>query len=272
MAHAELVEQLAPGEGQHRGRIAAGAVADDAGQQDRVAVGVGPARARRGLQRRFLGEGRHVANAEHHVGGGIEGGGGAGGEGIADVEAAVHAQQVVDGDRVTRIARIGPGGDRRRPVERELALPHQDADQGVGHRLGGRPAHHLRVDAIARRIALGDHPAVVHDHHRLGVAIGRRGVLGEGPVEGLLQGRLAGFDHLAAGDVGQQGRCRRRRRQGDRRRRLAVQHQAAQRAAIDGAGLGQAGKARRHLAACGDRPRGRTGSRPATAWGRSTSR
>ena len=42
---------------------------------------------------------------------------------------------------------------------------------------------------------------------------------------------------------------RRVRRQGDRRRRLAVQDQAAQRPAVDGAGLGDAGEACGHLGA-----------------------
>jgi hypothetical protein len=42
---AELVEQLAVGEAIDRRRIAAGCIADDARQQQRVAAGIGPARA-----------------------------------------------------------------------------------------------------------------------------------------------------------------------------------------------------------------------------------
>jgi hypothetical protein len=150
---------------------------------------------------------------------------------------------------VARILGVRPGGDRRGAFKGDLALAGEDADQGVGDGLGGRPAHDLGVDAIARSIPLGDHPAVAHHHHSLGIAIGRCGVLGEGAIERLLQRGLGGLDDRRTGDVRQQGGCRRVWRQRDRRGRLALQDQAAQRAAIDGAGLGDAGEARRHLLA-----------------------
>ena len=101
--------------------------------------------------------------------------------------------------------------------------------------------------AVARGITLGDHPAIVHDHHGLGVAMRRRWRLREGAVERLLQGGLSGCHDRRARDVGQQGRGRHMRRQGDRRGRLAQQHQATQRTAIDGARLGEAREACAHL-------------------------
>ena len=52
-----------------------------------------------------------------------------------------------------------------------------------------------RVDAVARRVALGDHPAVTHDHDRLGAALRRPGVLGEGAIEG-------GFERGVDGSTG----------------------------------------------------------------------
>ncbi len=183
-----------------------------------------------------------------------------GGERLADVEAAVHAQQVVDRDGAARVLRVGPGGDRRGPFERKLALLRQDADQGVGHGLGGRPAHDLRVDAVARRIALGDHPAVAHHDHGLGVAIGRCARSQRRRDRARALGRPAGLDDLRAGNAGSSGRARACAASARRRGRLVVQHQAAQRAAVDGAGLGDAGEAGRHLGALRGRPGGSTGS------------
>jgi hypothetical protein len=110
---------------------------------------------------------------------------------------------------VAWILRVRPGGDRRRAFEGDLALPRQDADQGVGDGLGGRPAHDLGIDAVARGITLGHHAAVTHDHNGLGVAIRWCCVLGEGAIERLLQGRLGRLDDGRAGDLGQQGGCRR---------------------------------------------------------------
>ena len=103
---------------------------------------------------------------------------------------------------VARIGRIAPGGDRRRHRQREPALPHQDADERVGDRLGHRPAEHGRVDPVAGRVALGHDAAVVQHDHRLRAAT-RPGLrLGERAIEGGAQLRVGRLDHRRARDVG----------------------------------------------------------------------
>ncbi len=147
--------------------------------------------------------------------------------------------------------RGSPGSDQAAigagPLHGKLVLPRQDADQRVGHGLGRRPADHRRVDAVSRRITLGHDPAVMHHHHGLGPAMRRRRLLLEGAVEGLLQRRIVRFDDAGPRDRGQHaGRGRRADNVLGRRRRV-VQHQAAQRAAIGGPALHQAGEACRHF-------------------------
>ena len=152
-------------------------------------------------------------------------------------------------DGVARILRVGPGGDRRRAVHGELALPHQDADQGVGDRLGGRPADHLRVDrrspGHSARRSPGHRARPPRPWCRDGAA---PPFSAKARSSAALQRRLGRARPIAGPAMsGSRVGAGTWRRQGDRRGRLAVQHQAAQRAAIDGAGLGQAGEACRHL-------------------------
>ena len=201
MLHAELVEQLTMGEAQDRGGGAAGLVADHPREQHSVAVGVVPARPRRSTKLGRLGKGRLVGHIELHLRRGIKGAAPIGIERLAELDAAVHAQQIVDGDRVARILGIAPGRNRRRRLDCELFLPHQDADQRVGDRFGHRPADLRCLGAIARRVAFGDDVTVVQDHHRLGPAMRAALGLGELAVECRFEGGVGGIDGQRLGGV-----------------------------------------------------------------------
>jgi len=141
------------------------------------------------------------------VRGGIEGAAPIGIERLTELDAAVHAQQIVDGDRVARILGIAPGRNPRWCLDCELFLPYQDADQRIGDRFGHRPADLRRLGAIARRLAFGDDVAVVQDHRRLGPAMRAALGLGELAVECGFEGGVDGIDGQRLGGV-----LRRRRR------------------------------------------------------------
>jgi hypothetical protein len=131
----------------------------------------------------------------------VEGAAPIGIERLAELDAAVHAQQIVDGDRVSRILGIAPGRDRRWCLDCELFLPHHDADQRVSDRFGHRPADLRRLGAIAGRIALGDDVAVAQDHHRLGPAMRAALGLRELAVECGFEGGVDRIDGQRHGDV-----------------------------------------------------------------------
>ena len=96
------------------------------------------------------------------------------GERIAQVEPALHAQQVIRRDGAARIAGSLPGRHRRRVVHLQFALADENAEQRVVDRLGRGPAVHRRVHAEAVGVALRHHAPVVHDDDRVG-ALGRAG-------------------------------------------------------------------------------------------------
>ena len=77
-----------------------------------------------------------------------------------------------------------PLRDRGGTGDRQPPLADQDSDEGVDHRLGHRPREHRRVGAVARRVALGHDPPLVHHHHRLGSARRSLRRLGEGALDG----------------------------------------------------------------------------------------
>lgn len=127
MAHAERRKQLTAREAQCVGRIAAGGVADQVREHDGVAVVIIPHRARRDRKRNARGIGGHVVLDEFHAIDRFEGGAERSLQRAAEREARGVAQQLVDGDGVAGIVRICPRGDRRRAVELELALAHENA-------------------------------------------------------------------------------------------------------------------------------------------------
>ena len=129
---------------------------------------------------------------------------------MADIEAAVHAQEIVDRDGVARILRVRP---RRRSARdrRGESLPcrtRMPIRALVTDLVADQPMT-WRVDAIARGIALGDDLAVAHHHHGLGVAIRRRrrSRRRRDRAPASASGS-AGFDGRRAGDLGQQARAR----------------------------------------------------------------
>jgi hypothetical protein len=110
--------------------MTAGRVADQARQNDGVAVVVIPDTARRALQFRAFGESRHVALDIFHPVDAIEGAGKRSIERTAHGQSGGVAQQMIDCDRVAGIIRTLPRRDRGRLVDRKLALPNQNSDQG----------------------------------------------------------------------------------------------------------------------------------------------
>ena len=78
-----------------------------------------------------------------------------------------------------RIFLAAPLLDRRDVVHLQLAALHDDADEGRGDALARRPADLRRVLRPARRVALADDLAVMHDDDRARVVLG----LLESPVE-----------------------------------------------------------------------------------------
>ncbi|MGX0966816.1 hypothetical protein AB7M63_007265 [Bradyrhizobium japonicum] len=183
MAHAERREQLTAREAQRVGGVAAGGVADQVREHDGVAVVIIPHRARRGRKRHARGIGGHVVLDEFHAIDGFEGGAERSLQRAAERKARGVAQQLVDGDGVAGIVRICPRGDRRGPVELELALPHEHTGQSRDHRLhhGEAEQRRLRPDTI--RITLGDDAARLHDDDGAGAAIRRLRGFGEGAIE-----------------------------------------------------------------------------------------
>jgi hypothetical protein len=146
------------------------------------------------------------------------------------------------------IARSGlPFRHRRGQLDRQLALPHQNADQRVQHRFGQRVAQERRIDAVARRIALGDHPAVVQHDHGLGAPIWRPIGLGEGAVERRGEARIARCHDIRTGDLRQDRYALRLDRVPRRwRERVVARHQAAEIVAIGRAALEAASEGRAH--------------------------
>ena len=99
---------------------------------------------------------------------------------VREVEAAAHAQQIAHANLAARIllARV-PLLDRRHIVHLHLPALHDDADERRRDALAGRPADLRRVLRPARRVALADDLAVMHDDDRARVVLG----LLEAPVE-----------------------------------------------------------------------------------------
>ena len=113
---------------------------------------------------------------------------------------------MLDLDLAPRIAGAAPFRNRRGHRGRDEALQGEDADQRVDHGLGHGEAEQRRVDADARRIALGDHLTVVNHDDRLGLAERRRCGLLEGVIEHRLQRRIGWLHHGGPGNFVKQGR------------------------------------------------------------------
>ncbi|MGY3354151.1 hypothetical protein ACVWZK_000814 [Bradyrhizobium sp. GM0.4] len=127
--------------------------------------------------------GGHVGLHEFHAIDRLEGGAKRGLKRAAERQARGVAQQLIDGDGVTRIVRICPGGDRCGPVELQSALAHEDPGESRDHGLGHGEAEQRRLRSDAVRIALRDDAARLHDDDCAGAAEWRRWRLSEGAIE-----------------------------------------------------------------------------------------
>ncbi len=162
-----------------------------------------PLRPRGCLECRALGESRHVRLGEGHAGGRVPRGRKARRERVAQVEPALHAQQLIQRDGAARIAGGLPGRHGRRLLHVQLSLADENSQQRVVDRLGRGPAVYRRVDAEALGIAFRHHAPVVDDDDRVGASHGLAIRLGKGPVERRLQAGLGRRDDLRSRDVGQ---------------------------------------------------------------------
>ena len=105
-----------------------------------------------------------------------------------------------------------PTRDGRRHIDRQLALPHQDAEQRVGHRLCDRETRQWRFGTDARGIAFANDAAVFDDHDRFDVARNLSLLLDECAIERRPQTGIGSFERRNL----REGRLvRQRRRQPD---------------------------------------------------------
>ena len=110
---------------------------------------------------------------------------------LREVEPVAHGEQVAQGDGVARVVAGGPLGHRSGGIEVEPPVADEQADHGVEHRLGHRPAQQRCVGGHPRRrtvevlqrslVALDDDAPAVHDDD--GEGLGHRPVVGEDVVE-----------------------------------------------------------------------------------------
>jgi hypothetical protein len=99
---------------------------------------------------------------------------------IREIQAAAHAQQIAHANLPARVLlALMPFLDRRKIVDLHLAALHDDADERRRDAFAGRPADLRGVLRPARRVALADDLAAMHDDHRARVVFG----LLEAPVE-----------------------------------------------------------------------------------------
>ena len=143
---------------------------------------------------------------------------------------------------MARVGRVAPGRQQPGLVHLQAALLHQDAHQGVGHRLAGRKAQQRGVGPDAGGIAFAHQPAMLQHHHRAGaVAVGR---LWQGTRQRRLQACAGAGHRLGAERVGRhRGRCGRRWRLG----RIVDQHLAAVAVGEAGDALEAAGQRHPHF-------------------------
>lgn len=234
MAHAERREKFAAREGKHVGGIATGRVADQMRENQDVAVVIVPRGARRGLERHAFGIGGHIAFHELHAIDRLEGGAERSLQRASEGKASGMTQQLIDGDGMPRVIRVLPGGDRHGPIELQLALAHQHADQRRGHRFRHGEAEQRRLRSNAVRIALRDDAAGLHDDDGAGVPVGRLRGFSEGAVECGGQLRSLRRHDRRAGDLRQDRGVPVIRGRRDVGKRRAMIERAAEPLAIDG--------------------------------------
>jgi len=92
---------------------------------------------------------------------------------LGPLQAAAHAQQVVEGDRVARIALTAPLRHRCPRVDVEAVVldqrPHQRGGDALGH---GEPVHRLVAAVLpVRAVALVDELAALDDDDRANARI-----------------------------------------------------------------------------------------------------
>lgn len=179
--------------------VTADSIAHDARDDQRARVRIVEACSRRTGLRLVCGERGHVALGVQHPRGRIEAA-----ARLCDGNAAGHAQEVVEGDRVARIARVLPRGDRRERIGFQPSLADQHADQAADHRLARRITQQRRVYADTRSVAFGDHLAVLEHHHRAEPAVRWLVGLGEHVVECRAQEWVGRHDDLRTGELRQQ--------------------------------------------------------------------
>ncbi len=121
---------------------------------------------------------------------------------LVELQPTAHAQQVIERD-LSPLVRL-PFRHRDRPLDREPALLHQNADQRVGDRFGHRPAEEGRVRSEPLGIALGDDVPIAHDDDGPGASRPFGIGFGKGPIEHGAQRvvrRNGGIDSLARSDM-----------------------------------------------------------------------
>ena len=185
VVHAEGMQQLVVRVPQET-QIVSNHVAQRAHQQQRVVVGVFPARAWRDLQRRSGGGADDILPAEIDRIGIVS----------AAEQAARHPQQMLVGNGLARISRRGPLRNVGGPVEVEQPLPGRDRQKDCGHALGSRPGAIAGMDAEARTVLFRhDATALDDDHTRrhraflVGIALAAQGAF-----EDRAEHPMAGFE------------------------------------------------------------------------------